>query len=270
MAMPIDLVLVRHGESEGNVANRLSRTGDHSAFTADFRARHSSEWRLSKKGQTQAKAAAEWLSHNLDLPFDRHYVSTFIRAKETAGLLDLPDAEWYAELHLRERDWGQLDVMPQDERHSKFTEVEQKRKINSFYWKPPDGESIADVDLRLRSILNTLHRETSEKRVIMVVHGELMWALRYRLERMSIDEWIQLDNSKDPKDEIHNCQIIQYSRKHPKTGEILTHYNYMRSVCPWDTSLSSNDWQPVDRQLLSNSDLLSEAGSIQRLVNNVD
>lgn len=270
MAMPIDLVLVRHGESEGNIANHLSKHGDNSAFSPEFLARHSSQWRLSKKGQTQARAAAKWLSKNVELPFDRHYVSTYIRAKETAGLLDIPEANWYAELHLREREWGQLDVMPKEERHAKFAEIEQKRKINAFYWHPPDGESIADVDLRLRSILNTLHRETSDKRVIMVVHGELMWALRYRLERMSIDEWITLDNSKDAKDEIHNCQIIQYSRKEPKTGKLMAHYEWMRSVCPWDESLSSNAWQPIKRRLLSNSDLLSEAEAVKRLVNNLD
>ena len=204
------------------------------------------------------------------LPFDRHYVSTYIRAKETAGLLNLPNAEWYAELHLRERDWRQLNVMPRDERRKKFSEIESKRQINSFYWCPPNGESIADVDSRLRSVLNTLHRETGDKRVVMVVHGELMWTLRYRLERMSINDWIDLDNSDDPQNQIHNCQIIHYTRIDPKTEKLSGHYNWMRSVCPWDESKSTNDWRPVNRVLLSNADLLAEAGAIPRLVEDTE
>ena len=75
MVLPIDLVLVRHGESEGkdilcrirslafshcylsgNLAHLMSRNGDHSPYeNPDFVNRHSSLWRLSETGRQQAK-----------------------------------------------------------------------------------------------------------------------------------------------------------------------------------------------------------------------
>ena len=53
-----ELVLVRHGESEGNIARRRSLLGDHSVYAGEFLERHSSLWRLSDQGREQAIAAA--------------------------------------------------------------------------------------------------------------------------------------------------------------------------------------------------------------------
>ena len=102
--LPIDLVFVRHGQSEGNVANRASRNRDNSFFTPEFLERHSRTFRLTDKGIAQAEAAGEWLRANVPTLFDRFYVSDYIRAKETAVHLHLPHAFWRQEFHLRERD----------------------------------------------------------------------------------------------------------------------------------------------------------------------
>jgi broad specificity phosphatase PhoE len=64
MAMPVDLVLVRHGESEGNIAHALSKSGDDRHYTPEFRARHSSTWRLSDRGVEQARIASASLRPN--------------------------------------------------------------------------------------------------------------------------------------------------------------------------------------------------------------
>ena len=37
MGMPNNLVLVRHGESEGNIAVAMSKKGDHSAYEGAFK-----------------------------------------------------------------------------------------------------------------------------------------------------------------------------------------------------------------------------------------
>ncbi|OGN08741.1 MAG: hypothetical protein A3J46_03230 [Candidatus Yanofskybacteria bacterium RIFCSPHIGHO2_02_FULL_41_11] len=62
--LPIDLIFVRHGQSEGNVANKASRKGDNSFFTPEFRERHSRAFRLTNKGIEQAKSAGFWLKKN--------------------------------------------------------------------------------------------------------------------------------------------------------------------------------------------------------------
>ena len=61
MTLPIDLVLVRHGQSEMNAAKRRSEAGDHSAFTKEFMERHSASFPLTDLGRRQAEQAGEYL-----------------------------------------------------------------------------------------------------------------------------------------------------------------------------------------------------------------
>ena len=57
--LPVDLVLVRHGQSEGNVANRRAERGDKRIFTPEFRLRHSSSFRLTDLGRSQAEKGGD-------------------------------------------------------------------------------------------------------------------------------------------------------------------------------------------------------------------
>lgn len=52
--MPIDLVLVRHGQSEGNLAQAKSKKGDDCFWTPDFSQRPSSMVRPPPPGPTYA------------------------------------------------------------------------------------------------------------------------------------------------------------------------------------------------------------------------
>ena len=266
MSMPIDLVLVRHAESEGNLANTRSKKGDDSHFTNEFLSRHSSLWRLTNKGREQAKIAGQWLKNNLDPKFDRYYVSEYIRAMETAALLKLPNAQWLVEFYLRERDWGDLDVMTEEQRQAQYSKSLKRRAVDSFFWTPPNGESMAEACLRIDRVLNTLHRECADKRVIIVCHGEIMWTFRVRLERMSQEDYKKLDASKNPCDHIHKCQIIHYTRKNPKTNKIEPYLNWMRSICPTNLKLSRNDWQQIKRRSFSNENLLNRVKKVDRLI----
>src|ERR1700675_4535998 len=95
MSLPINLVLVRHGQSEGNAAKRRSEKGDHTAYSEEFKDRHSSSFRLTDKGKQQAVAAGQLLETLFPKGFDRYYTSEYARAKETAALLAIPEAKWY-------------------------------------------------------------------------------------------------------------------------------------------------------------------------------
>ena len=258
MGMPIDLFLTRHGKSEGNLATALSKKGDDSMFTPEFLSRHSSTWRLVPEGIEQAKAAGNWIKANFGAFFHRYYVSDYDRAKETAAWLGLPGAEWMVSFYLRERDWGELDVMPHEERKRKFAENLRRKEIDPFYWKPSNGEPMPTVCLRIEKTLETLHRECDMESAIMVIHGEVMWGMRYLFERMTHADIMRFERSKDPRDKIHNGQIIHYTRRDPMTGEIAPYLNWMRSICPTDLSLSYNNWQPIIRRKFSNEDLLQE------------
>ena len=137
--LPIDIIFVRHGQSEGNVANKASRKGDNSFFTPGFRERHSRAFRLTDKGIEQAKSAGLWLKKNIPMPIDRFYVSDYVRAKETAIHLELPSAQWRTEYQLRERDKALMDNCPIDEQKKYFPEVAKFiYKINSIPFQQSD------------------------------------------------------------------------------------------------------------------------------------
>lgn len=255
---PLELVFVRHGESEGNVAVEAAKAGDPSHFTDKFRKRHSSTWDLTAKGIKQAKAAGAWIKKNINGgKFDAYFASTYKRAKRTAGFLNLPEATWNLRDYIREHDWGNLDVMTDEERFAKYPDVMEQREINPYYFSAPGGESLADVLIRVRvGILATLYRRLPNKRGIVVTHGNIMWPIRILMEGLLPEEYLKLKNKKDPRDEINNCQVLQYTRVNPKTGEVAEKFSWMRSVCPWDLNEKRDAWRPISHKKYTNEELI--------------
>ena len=256
--LPIDLVFVRHGQSEGNAAKRLSEKGDNTGY-ARLSNRHTRSFRISNRGREQAVIAGTWLTNEFSkngIVFDRFITSEYVRAMETAALLNLPKATWFRNFYLRERDWGDMEVCPEDERAKKFGEALRMRTIEPFFWKPPNGESLAEVCLRLDRVLLTLHRECSEKRVVIVCHGEVMRAFRVLLERMPQQRFTELYLSKEKEDGVFNCEVLHYTRRNPETGDSAEHSNWMRRVRPADTPVWTTGWQKIERPRYSNEDLL--------------
>jgi NAD+ kinase len=263
--LPIDLVLVRHGESEGNVARHLSQSGDNSLFTQEFMQRHSSLYRLTDRGISQAVAAGGWVKGNIGPHFDRYMVSTYLRAMETAGLMDLPDAQWRLEDYLRERDIADWDNVPESLKLENYAESYARYKLDPFRWQPPGGgESVAQLCMRADRVLDTLHRQAQDQSVIVTCHGMMMWAFMVRIERLTPGMF--LDRTKDASFRIRNCQVHHYTRRDPVTGRVSDHADWVRSVCPWDTTKSNPNWREIIRPRFSSVDLLEMARSSPRLV----
>lgn len=268
MTMPIDLVLVRHGQSEGNAAKRRSEAGDDSAFTDAFRKRHSASFHLTEFGREQARIAGAWLRQEFphEWPFDRYAVSEYFRALETAGLLGLLQAEWFTDYYLTERDWGDLDVLPQNEREGNFGDAMRRREVEPFFWRPPNGESFLELCLRIDRVLDTLHRYVVIRKLLSVAHGEVIRAFQIRIERISQALFRELVFSDNPDDRIYNREIIHYSRRNPKTRRLAPHINWVRRIRPTETPLWSVDWRTIGRRAYSNSDLLDIASRPQTMV----
>lgn len=256
MTLPIDLIFIRHGESEGNLAKRQAEAGKHDRWNEITRDRHTRSLRLTDKGRRQAEKAGIWLRDNFPNGFDRYIVSEYTRAMETAGLLQLPDATWYTNFFLTERDWGELDNCTAEEREDRFGDALRRRDVEPFFWRPLNGESLAQGCIRLYQILTTLHRECSDKQVIIVCHGEVMWMFRVLLERMSQERFKVLHESKDPVNRIFNTQVLHYTRRDPSTGRIGKHANWMRMVRPSDQPVWDSGWQTITRPTYSNEELL--------------
>ncbi|KKR02461.1 MAG: Phosphoglycerate mutase domain-containing protein [Candidatus Yanofskybacteria bacterium GW2011_GWA1_39_13] len=267
--LPLDLVLVRHGQSEENLADTMSRRGDRSFFTPEFGGRHSREYRLTDTGILQSQIAGRWLRQNVPMPFDRFFVSDFIRAKETAAHLQLPGANWRVDYELRERDQSFVNNSP-GFGHNYPSELEQYRyPFDPFLSYPAGGgESIATLCLRARiGILAKLEKECQgHERVIVVCHGHTMRAIQINLEGLGHDDFVRLNASKEPADRILNCQILWYSRCDNKTLDFdNSRYITVRSVCAAGL-VGDYGWRRINRHLCSDEELLAEVEKYPRIL----
>lgn len=265
MTMPRDLVLVRHGESEGNLAMRAARAGNSRVYTQEFNSRHSARWRLTDQGIDQAHAAGAWLKKHFPDGFDRYYSSEYHRAKETAALLGYDEASWFEDYRLREREWGLFDRMPLHERERDYAHVLKEQDEEPFYWKPPDGESLAALAMRLDRVLGSLHREVSTGQALLVCHGEVMWTMRVMLERLSQNTFRRLHLDRDPASRINNCQILHYTRV-DSNGKEHPYYVSLRSINPWpDPEHPHQTEQHIERKVYSSAEFLQEVRETPRI-----
>ena len=232
MSLPYDLILVRHGQSEANVVQKREKALDEAAARGEaveplpeavaIFSRHDSEQRLTAEGRSQATTAGSWLAENVMRPeeFDGRFVSPYNRTLETAVRLD-PDATWTPDARLVERDWGEYGSTPAPDRKRRFPDTERTREMSAFFARLAGGESIFDTSFRVREFLGMCAREYSDKQVIAVTHGEVMWATRFVLERLMPHEWQKLDDQEEQR--IANCSILQYTRVDPHgSGEVAT------------------------------------------------
>jgi broad specificity phosphatase PhoE len=261
--LPKIITLIRHGQSEGNVMVKMIRQGKEADVPAELFAQRPDRWRLTPKGVEQAEAAAKWLREHAPDFSGRCYVSPFTRAIETAGHIVPAGIPIYESPHLRERDWGNHQSLSREEQIA----ILKKMDDDPFYGRFPNGESMADACLtRADRTLDTLARECQDVEVKLFCHGETMWAFYMRLTQMRPRRFEELHHSKNPHHHIHNCQILQFTRVNPVTGEEGDKMGWMRSVCPWDLSLSSNDWQPIVRHRPTATELLAEAAAVPRFL----
>jgi NAD+ kinase len=266
MALPIDLVFIRHGQSEGNAARRLSEQGDNTGYE-NLKDLHTRSYKLSEKGREEASMAGNWLKEEFykeGKGFDRFITSEYMRAMETAALLDLPNAEWFRNFYLTERDWGDMDSSTEMEKEGKFADAIRMRRIEPFFWRPPNGESFAELCLRLDRVLQTLHRENGGQRVIIVCHGEVMRAFRVLLERMPQQQFKEESLSKDTEHGIHNCEVFHYTRRDPETGNVAEHANWVRRIRTNQSPVWNTGWFEIKRPRYSNEELLEIVSSSER------
>ncbi len=137
------LFLVRHGRTAINVGNKLQGRIDHP---------------LDDVGRQQAREIASVLKN-----IDRVISSPLIRAKQTADAFGLP-----VEIDPRfiELDYGDFDGMLQkDVPRSTWSEW---RRNNNF--RPPNGETLVELDVRVREALGELINEARSKNIVVVSH----------------------------------------------------------------------------------------------------
>jgi broad specificity phosphatase PhoE len=181
-----ELVLVRHGESMGNVAAAAAHDADAEVIEVGQR---DADVPLSEVGQDQARALGAGL--RALLADDRPTVvwsSPYVRAHQTAVLSLEAAGEQRLVLvdeRLRDRELGVLDLLTTKGVLNRYPlEAERRRWLGKFYHRPPGGESWADVVLRIRSFVSDLEAVPDGTRVLVVCHDALVLSFRYVCERL--------------------------------------------------------------------------------------
>jgi broad specificity phosphatase PhoE len=208
---PARIWIVRHGQSQGNVARDEAHEAGLHEIGIDVR---DVDVPLSELGFQQAKAAGRWFAELP--PGERPEVilsSPYVRARQTAkaiceaGALSGGPAKPIIDERLREREFGIFDRLTTSGIKARFPEeAEHRARLGKFYHRAPGGESWADVILRLRSMLNTINLHYSDKRVLVVCHQVVVLCLRYILEELDEAEILAIDKQAD----VLNCGICVY------------------------------------------------------------
>ncbi|MEU6484116.1 histidine phosphatase family protein [Streptomyces sp. NPDC046887] len=183
MARPRRIVLVRHGESEGNTDDTVyEREPDHAL-------------RLTDRGRRQAEAAGERLREAFGEERVSVYVSPYRRTHETLRALRLDPSltRVREEPRLREQDWGNWQD-PADVGRQKA----KRDAYGHFFYRFAQGESGADVYDRVGAFLESLHRSFAEPdhppNVLLVTHGLTMRLFCMRWFHWTVDEFECLRN----------------------------------------------------------------------------
>jgi broad specificity phosphatase PhoE len=206
----VELILVRHGESLGNVA--ASKAGLSGAEVIEVPARDA-DVDLSPLGYEQATALGSSFSR---LPPsqcpDVVLCSPYARARRTAEMV-VGAAGWKVSLlvdeRLRDRELGVLDMLTARGVELRLPdEARRRRWLGKFYYRPPGGESWTDVALRLRSFLSDLEQISGRERVLVVGHDAVILLFRYLLEGLSEQELLDIAGTNT----ILNASVTRYIR----------------------------------------------------------
>jgi broad specificity phosphatase PhoE len=198
--------LVRHGESVGNVADARAQEAGAGRLELDIR---DPDVPLSDTGRSQAEALGR---HLAELPDEQRPTavlsSPFARALTTAKLATAGlDVRVRADERLRERDFGAFDGMTGAGIREQFPDEAARRDLlGKFYYRPPGGESWADVALRIRSLLATEALRHDCDRLLIVAHQAVIMVFRYVLEELTEQELLDVDR----QEQVANTSLTRY------------------------------------------------------------
>ena len=179
------LILVRHGESEWNRAGRIQ--GQVNSPLTDL-------------GINQAKATRDYLSGILLNQQLEIYTSPLDRALQTAEIIaqgiDYPSRKIIIEERLNDFNLGEISgTFGWDKVAEIFPEQAQLRLQDPMRFHPSGGESGAEFEARLRSLLEDLMDDGTLK--LMVSHGIVNKFIRGILKNLSGKEMVELGESQN-------------------------------------------------------------------------
>jgi probable phosphoglycerate mutase len=169
------IFIIRHGQTEWNLARRMQGRLDSP---------------LTHAGMEQAHSHGELLK-GLS-PIEAMYVSPSGRTRETAYIINsYVRARVEFEEALLERDVGLWSGLTVDELEDAFPEAWRSRSEDPFNHRPPEGESLADMSERCADFLAAVLAGPAMN-VALVTHQVMSRVLLGRLLNLSAEETVQV------------------------------------------------------------------------------
>lgn len=187
---PKRIILIRHGESEGNVDKSIyTRKPDYAINLTDV-------------GRQQCIEAGQKLDAVLGNQSIQAYVSPFYRTRQTfQGVTSQLKGNiiMREDPRLREQEWCG-SMRPEG---YNYAFEDERDAYGHFYYRFHGGESCADVYNRVTTFLDTLHRDFEKQdfpdNAIIFTHGMTLRVIVMRWFHMTVEEFEFLRNPK-------NCQ----------------------------------------------------------------
>lgn len=194
---PNRIILIRHGESQGNENRGVYATIPDYALE------------LTEKGKEQAAEAGRKLKEIIGDESVFFYISPLWRTRmtfeEIANAFDENQFRYREEPRIREQEWGHLRNLDDNEIID-----EARNAFGSFYYRIPEGESAADVYDRISDFFGTLHRDFDKdhfpQNVVIVTHGMTLRLFLMRWYHWTIEEFDSYAN-------LHNCEFVVMEKK---------------------------------------------------------
>jgi len=204
----IDLTIIRHAETDDNKAKKFSGWTDRG---------------INEAGRKQTQEAATVLQKG---EYDLIISSDLKRSKETAEIIaDKLNLPVKIDPRIKERYFGVLDGLTWEEFAKKYPDAASKNYEN-YQPELPEGESIPDVEKRIKAFLADIKREYAGKKVILVTHTGVIRILQRILQGKSAEE-TRIKN-------LGNCEMIGVIVK-PEGG-------WVQDTDVFDTWFSSGQW----------------------------
>lgn len=225
--LPKHLVLVRHGESEGDVRRAMANQPLSNKLN-----KHPRDEAQTKFGHEQSAIAGRWIAkfilqmYQLK-SFDWQFVSPLLRTKQSADSMNLNN-DWQIDYRLSERDRGLVQGMTKREHQKQFPKSYQQMLDHPFYWKPPEGESLLKVATRFNSLVDDFISSEIISAVLMT-HRDVLWASLLPIDGLDIDEVENVNT-----DTLLNGHVLHYTNINPMTNNLeSSNLVWKRSCTPW-------------------------------------
>ncbi|XP_022156518.1 phosphoglycerate mutase-like protein AT74 isoform X2 [Momordica charantia] len=240
---PRRIILVRHGQSEGNVdESAYTRIADPRISLTEAGIGEAEECGRNVRRMIEGDGAHDWSVYFYVSPYKRtrqtlqHLARSFDR-RRIAGMREEP--------RLREQDFGNFQ-----DREKMRVEKAMRMLYGRFFYRFPNGESAADVYDRITGFRETLKsdidvgrfqppgRRNPNMNLVLVSHGLTLRVFLMRWYKWTVDQYERLNN-------LGNGRMIVMEKGFGGRYTLLLHHTEkeLRQFGLTDEMLIDQEWQ---------------------------